>query len=161
MSESKPRRPTKTKTAAPAARPKKSAAKSPAPAKAARKSPVRVKPKAAKAGKGRGLTDVVLAALEDMKALNVTVLDVRELTTVTDTIVIASGTSDRHVKSLATSVTQKSAEAGYRALGREGERDGEWVLVDLQDVIVHLMLPRVREFYGLEKLWDVRSGDRT
>ena len=67
MSESNPRRPTKTKTAAPAARPKKSAAKSPAPAKAARKSPVRVKPKAAKAGKGRGLTDVVLAALEDMK----------------------------------------------------------------------------------------------
>jgi ribosome-associated protein len=160
MSETKPRRPARTKTAATAARPRKVAAKTAAP-KAPRKSPVRVKPKAAKAGKGRGLLDIVLAALEDMKAQNVTVLDVRELTTVTDTIVIASGTSDRHVKSLASNVMQKSAEAGHRALGREGERDGEWVLVDLQDVIVHLMLPRVREFYGLEKLWDVRSADRT
>ena len=90
----------------------------------------------------------------------VTVLDVAQLTTVTDTIVIASGTSDRHVKSLAANVSTKAAQAGYRALGREGERDGEWVLVDLSDVIVHVMLPRVREFYGLEKLWDVRASAR-
>ncbi|MFO0450643.1 MAG: ribosome silencing factor [Pseudomonadota bacterium] len=95
-----------------------------------------------------------------MKAQNVVVLDVRKLTDVADTIVVASGTSDRHVKSLAGRVVERAKEAGYRPYGVEGERDGEWVLVDLNDVIVHVMLPRVREFYGLEKLWDVRSADR-
>lgn len=107
------------------------------------------------------LTEVVTAALDDMKAQNVAVFDVRGLTDVTDTIVIASGTSDRHVKSLAGRVVERAKQAGFRPLGTEGERDGEWVLVDLQDVIVHVMLPRVREFYSLEKLWDVRSGERT
>ncbi len=106
------------------------------------------------------VTDVVVKALEDLKAQNITVIDVRDLTTVTDSLVIASGTSDRHVKSLAASVVSQTAIAGYQSLGREGERDGEWVLVDLGDVIVHVMLPRVREFYGLEKLWDVRGGER-
>jgi ribosome-associated protein len=106
------------------------------------------------------LTELVTAALDDLKAQNVTVLDVRELTGMTDTIVIASGTSDRHVKSLAGRVLERAKAAGFRSLGIEGERDGEWVLVDLQDVIVHVMLPRVREFYGLEKLWDVRSAGR-
>jgi ribosome-associated protein len=106
------------------------------------------------------LSAVVTAALDDLKANNVTVLDVRGLTSMADTIVIASGTSDRHVKSLAGRVLERAREAGFRSLGVEGERDGEWVLVDLQDVIVHVMLPRVREFYGLEKLWDVRAGAR-
>jgi ribosome-associated protein len=106
------------------------------------------------------LTELVTAALDDLKAQNVAVLDVRTLTGVADTIVIASGTSDRHVKSLAARVQERAKEAGVRALGVEGERDGEWVLVDLQDVIVHVMLPRVREFYGLEKLWDARGGER-
>ena len=100
---------------------------------------------------------VIAAALEDMKAQHVTVLDVRELTDVTDTIVIASGTSDRHVKSVAGQVLERARAAGFRSLGVEGLREGEWVLVDLQDVIVHVMLPRVREFYSLEKLWDVRG----
>ena len=117
-------------------------------------------PKAARAAKRPALADLVVAALEDLKAQNITVLDVRELTSVADIIVIASGTSDRHVKSLASNVVAKAAQAGIRPLGREGERDGEWVLVDLADVIVHVMLPRVREFYGLEKLWDVRSAGR-
>src|SRR5512137_2232124 len=106
------------------------------------------------------LAEVVTAALDDLKAQNVAVLDVSDLTDVADTIVIASGTSDRHVKSLAGRVLERAKEAGFRPLGIEGEREGEWVLVDLQDVIVHVMLPRIREFYALEKLWDVRSAGR-
>jgi len=101
-----------------------------------------------------------MAALEDMKAVNVKVLDVRRLTDITDTMVIASGTSDRHVRSVAERVIEKAKAAGFRAFGIEGERDGEWVLVDLPDVLVHIMLPRVREFYGLEKLWDTREVTR-
>jgi ribosome-associated protein len=89
-----------------------------------------------------------------MKAVNVKVLDVRGLTDIADTMVIASGNSDRHVRSIADNVARKAKEAGYRPLGTEGARDGEWVLVDLTDILVHVMLPRVREFYGLERLWD-------
>jgi ribosome-associated protein len=100
------------------------------------------------------LQDIVTAALDDMKAVNVKVLDVRGLTDIADVMIIASGNSDRHVKSIADNVLQKAKESGFRPLGKEGERDGEWVLVDLQDIIVHVMLPRVREFYGLERLWD-------
>src|SRR5262245_35305278 len=100
------------------------------------------------------LTQIAVAALADMKAVNVKVLDVRGLTDIADTMIIASGNSDRHVKSIADRVVEKAKESGFRPLGKEGERDGEWVLVDLQDIIVHVMLPRVREFYGLERLWD-------
>jgi len=100
------------------------------------------------------LQEVVTAALDDMKAVNVKVLDVRGLTDIADTMVIASGNSDRHVRSIADRVVEKAKAAGFRTLGMEGERDGEWVLVDLQDIVIHVMLPRVREFYGLERLWD-------
>lgn len=100
------------------------------------------------------LQDVITAALDDMKAVNIKVLDVRGLTDIADTMVIASGNSDRHVRSIADRVVEKAKDAGFRPLGTEGERDGEWVLVDLQDIVVHVMLPRVREFYGLERLWD-------
>jgi ribosome-associated protein len=100
------------------------------------------------------LQQAVTSALDDMKAVNVRVLDVRTLTDIVDTMVIASGNSDRHVRSIADRVVEKAKAAGFRPLGTEGERDGEWVLVDLQDVLVHVMLPRVREFYGLERLWD-------
>ena len=103
------------------------------------------------------LQQAVTTALDDMKAVNVRVLDVRSLTDIVDTMVIASGNSDRHVRSIADRVVEKAKAAGFRPLGTEGERDGEWVLVDLQDVLVHVMLPRVREFYGLERLWD--GGD--
>jgi len=93
-----------------------------------------------------------------MKAVNVKVLDVRGLTDFADTLIVASGTSDRHVRSIADHVIQQAKRNGFRPLGTEGEREGEWVLVDLQDIVVHVMLPRVREFYGLERLWDVGTA---
>lgn len=97
---------------------------------------------------------IVSAALDDMKAVDVAVLDVRGLTDIADTMIIASGTSDRHVRSIAERVVERVKAAGMRPLGIEGEREGEWVLVDLNEVILHVMLPRVRELYGLEHLWE-------
>ena len=102
----------------------------------------------------------VLAALTDMKAVNIKLLDVRALTDVTDTMIIASGTSDRHVRAIAENVVTQAKDMGYRPRGVEGTRDSEWVLVDLQDVLVHVMLPRVREFYALEQLWDAPVEQR-
>ncbi|AHE99196.1 ribosome silencing factor [Thioalkalivibrio paradoxus] len=99
------------------------------------------------------LVDLVTHALEDMKGQQVRVLDVRGKTPLADYMVIASGTSNRHVKSLADSVAVKAKEAGVQPLGIEGQEGQEWVLVDLNDVIVHVMLPKVRDFYNLEKLW--------
>jgi len=101
------------------------------------------------------LVKTVAAALDDMKAVNVKILDVRPVTDVSDCMVLASGNSDRHVRSIADRVVERAKAAGFRPIGVEGERDGEWVLVDLNDVIVHVMLPRVREFYGLESLWEL------
>ena len=103
---------------------------------------------------------VVEGALDEMKAVQVKVLDVRQLTDIADTLVIASGNSDRHVRSIAERVVEHAKKAGFRPMGVEGQRDGEWVLVDLQDVIVHIMLPRVRELYRLENLWDVSAASR-
>jgi ribosome-associated protein len=153
----------KTVRSAKSASKKKPAAKSArAPAKkAAKKATKNVigtiprKPKPA-----GGVVEVVERALDDIKAVNVRVLDVRKLTDIADTLVIASGNSDRHVRSIADRVVEFSKKAGFRPMGVEGERDGEWVLVDLQDVIVHIMLPRVREFYRLESLWDVSAARR-
>ena len=98
--------------------------------------------------------EIVVAALEDLKGVDIVSMDVRGITTITDWMVIVSGTSDRHVKSLADSVLRAAKEAGVEVLGTEGEREGEWVLLDLGEVIVHVMLPRVRDFYKLERLWD-------
>jgi ribosome-associated protein len=134
----------------------RAAAKKAAPKKAPRKSASTVRLKAAPGGVVR----VVEGALDEMKALNVKVLDVHQLTDITDTMIIASGNSDRHVRSIAERVIEHAKKAGFRPMGVEGERDGEWVLVDLQDVIVHIMLPRVREFYRLENLWDVSAARR-
>jgi len=97
---------------------------------------------------------IVTAALEDIKAINVRVLDVRGLTDIADIMIVASGNSDRHVRSIADRVVESVKAAGIKPYGVEGARDGEWVLVDLHDIIVHVMLPRVREFYGLERLWE-------
>ena len=101
------------------------------------------------------LSDLVVEALEEVKARNIVKLDVRKLTTFTDYMIVASGTSNRHVKALADAVAEKSRKAGHRPLGIEGENGCEWVLLDLQDTLVHVMLPRVREFYSLEKLWSL------
>ncbi|MDY6955907.1 MAG: ribosome silencing factor [Pseudomonadota bacterium] len=101
------------------------------------------------------LQTLVIDALDEIKAVDVVALDVRRLTSIADSIVIASGTSQRHVQSLADNVLQRAREAGIRPLGVEGEQAGDWVLVDLGDVIVHVMRPEVRDFYNLEKLWDV------
>ncbi|MBS0365138.1 MAG: ribosome silencing factor [Proteobacteria bacterium] len=100
------------------------------------------------------LKQAVLGALENMKAVNVRVLDVRGLTDFVDTMIVASGNSDRHVRSIAERVVEAARALDRRPLGTEGIRDGEWALVDLQDMLVHVMLPRVREFYGLEHLWE-------
>src|SRR5262245_29980126 len=105
--------------------------------------------------KDRPLASVVTTALDDLKGQQITVLDVRHLTSVTDTMVVASGRSDTHVRALANTVVEHCAKAGVRPIGVEGQKSGEWVLVDLGDVVVHVMLPRVREFYNLEKLWDL------
>jgi ribosome-associated protein len=116
--------------------------------------------KMARAPKAPSLKTVILAALDDMKALEVKLLDVRGLTDIADFMVIASGTSDRHVRSVAQRVVERAKEAGFRPHGVEGQQDGDWVLIDLNEMIVHVMLPRVREFYGLEKLWDMTVTKR-
>lgn len=126
--------------------------------KAVKKTVTKAKKKVAKPRAKPTLREIVLDALADMKAVDVKALDVRGLTDITDTMVVASGTSDRHVKSIADRVVQRCREAGFRPFGLEGERDGEWVLLDLNDVVLHVMLPRVRQFYSLEKLWEGGSA---
>ena len=104
------------------------------------------------------LLKTVHAAVEELKAKDVTRIDVRGKSSVCDYMVIASGTSTRHVKSIADEVVRFAKKLNVMPLGVEGEREAEWVLVDLGDVVVHVMLPRVREFYALERLWTV--GDQ-
>jgi ribosome-associated protein len=99
------------------------------------------------------LKALVLETLDDMKARDVTLMDVRGKTPVTDYMVVASGTSDRHVKAIAETVAFRAKEAGEQPLGTEGVSEGEWALVDLNGVVVHVMLPKVRDFYALERLW--------
>ncbi len=101
------------------------------------------------------LRNCVVNALEDLKARDLREIDVRGKTSIADLLIIASGTSSRHVKSMADEVIKFAKKAGVLPLGVEGQQEAEWVLVDLGDIIVHLMLPRIREFYGLERLWTV------
>jgi len=100
------------------------------------------------------LRDLVIDVLNDMKAKDIKVLDVRGRTSITDIMIIASGTSSRHVKSMAETVAFKAKDAGEAPLGTEGLDDGEWALIDLNGVVVHVMQARVRDFYQLERLWD-------
>lgn len=102
---------------------------------------------------GESLKDLVVDALDDLKAVNTVTLDVSPLTDVMDYLVITSGNSNRHVKSLADNVCLQAKQQGMRPLGVEGESAGEWVLVDFGDVVVHVMLPATRDFYDLERLW--------
>jgi ribosome-associated protein len=106
----------------------------------------------------QALLKQVHAALAEMKAKDAVEIDVRGKTSIADYLVVVSGTSTRHVKSIADEVVRFAKKVGVMPLGVEGEREAEWVLVDLADVIVHVMLPRVREFYALERLWTV--GDQ-
>ncbi len=99
------------------------------------------------------LKQLILTALDDMKAVDIVELDVKDKTSVTDLLIVASGTSSRHVKSIASNIAVEAKKQGKKPLGIEGETQGEWVLVDLGDIIVHVMQPHVRQFYDLEKLW--------
>lgn len=99
------------------------------------------------------LTDAIYQRLDEHKAQEIVILDVRSLTSVTDTMFICTGTSGRHVKALAEYVTQCAKENGCRPIGVEGDSDSEWILIDLGDIVVHVMQAATREFYRLEKLW--------
>jgi ribosome-associated protein len=181
---SKAKAPAKSKAKAPAkttarakaparavAKPKpKLGPKSKAVAKTASKSASRAKaapaPKNKAAAKAAGpvdasvaLTTLAVAALEDLKAVDIKVLNVRDLTTIADAMVICTGTSNRHVKSLAENVVDMARQRGFRPLGIEGLGEGEWVLVDLNGVLVHVMQAQTRLFYQLEKLWDMSQLD--
>lgn len=103
-----------------------------------------------------GLQAVVLKALEDLKAVDVTALDVSQLTSLTCVMVVASGTSSRHVRALAETARDAAKAAGYPVLGMEGDTASEWVLVDLVDLVLHVMLPQTRALYRLEDLWSAR-----
>jgi ribosome-associated protein len=103
------------------------------------------------------LKKLVVEALEDIKGGDIRILDVRDRTSITDVMVIATGNSNRQVKALVGSVIEKSKKAGVQVLGTEGTEAAEWALVDLGDVVVHIMQPSVRDFYNLEKLWGDES----
>jgi len=108
------------------------------------------------------ITDLVQNSLEDMKAVDITSLNVVGKSSLTDILFFATGNSTRHVKSIADEVSIKAKEAGLEILGVEGKGSAEWVLVDLNDVIVHVMLAKTREFYQLEKLWGAEdASDKT
>lgn len=106
------------------------------------------------------LKDNIVDALEDVKGIDIRVLEVTHLTDVTDFLIIASGASNRQVKALADSVIMKCKSREERALGIEGLDQGEWVLIDYGVVVVHVMLPDTREFYDLERLWDITAARR-
>ena len=107
------------------------------------------------------LRELVLTALDDFKAIDIQTIDVSEQNPLTELFVIASGSSSRHLKSMAENLIIKAKAAGCPPLGVEGQRQSDWVLVDLNDVIVHLMLPQARAFYNLEKLWEASSDQRS
>lgn len=107
------------------------------------------------------LRQIVLSALEDFKAIDIQEIDVSAQNPLTDRFVIASGNSSRHVKSMAENLVMRVKAAGYQPLGVEGEGQAEWVLVDLNDIIVHVMQPKTRAFYNLEKLWDASATRRS
>ena len=100
--------------------------------------------------------ELIIEILNDSKAKDIITLDVRDMTFTVDYMILASGTSSRHVKALSQILLEESKKHKKRAIGVEGEEGSEWVLVDFTDILVHIMLPRVREFYNLEKLWSLK-----
>ena len=107
------------------------------------------------------LCRIAVKALEDHKAFDIKVLNVRKLTSITDRMVIASGTSTRQVSALSDKVIAAARERGIRPLGVEGVLEGDWALIDLGDVVVHIMRPAIRDYYQLEKLWSVKVRKST
>lgn len=105
--------------------------------------------------------DVAVTALEDLKGADIRVLDVRELTTITDTMIICTGSSSRHVKALAQAVADQMRECLGRSANLQGAEESEWVLVDLGETVVHVMQAQSRAFYQLEKLWDISDFSRS
>lgn len=107
------------------------------------------------------LEKVVVDALEELKALDIVVIDVKRLTSVTDCMIICTGTSSRHVKSIADNVLDHTKKKKVSPLGVEGNQDAEWILIDFANIIVHVMQQKIRDFYGLEKLWNLpKRGGR-
>ncbi|HSI28338.1 MAG: ribosome silencing factor [Methylophilus sp.] len=102
----------------------------------------------------------VVDALEDIKAFDITVMDVHKLTTLTSYMIVASGNSTRQCKAIADNVREKLKEKGVDARGIEGEKDGEWVLVDLDEIVIHVMVPATRAYYNLEQLWSESQSRR-
>ena len=100
-----------------------------------------------------GLKLAVVDAIEDIKGFDITVMDVRKLTSMTSYMIVASATSSRQAKAIADNVREKLKEKGYAIRGTEGEKEGEWVLVDLNDIVAHIMVPTTRAYYNLEQLW--------
>lgn len=103
----------------------------------------------------------VIDALEDIKAFDITVMDVRAMTSMTNYMIVASGNSTRQCKAIADNVREKLKEKGCDIRGTEGEKEGEWVLVDLDDIVVHVMVPATRAYYNLEQLWSEAEGRRS
>jgi len=102
----------------------------------------------------------VIDAIEDIKGFDISVMDVRKLTSLTNYMIVASATSSRQAKAIADNVREKLKEKGYQIRGTEGEKEGEWVLVDLNDIVVHIMVPATRAYYNLEQLWGEAEGRR-
>ena len=105
------------------------------------------------------LRDFVITTLDDMKGREISCLYVSQITTVTDYMIVVTGTSSRHVKSLADDVAKKVKDAGNTVIGMEGQKQGEWVLIDLGDVLVHVMMEEVRKLYDLESLWGMKPSE--
>jgi ribosome-associated protein len=108
----------------------------------------------------RKLQKIIVAALEDIKGKDIEVINTAKVSSMFDCVVIATGESNRQVRALARNVSEKSREAGAEVISMEGEDSGEWVLVDLGDIVVHVMQPTVRQYYNLEELWQTTPAQR-